>query len=112
MKKIDYVAVGKRIKVARKNLRLTQDKLAERLDISNTYMSEIERGKSICSLETIVKFAKELNMSLDYLIFGISESNIDYGFKELLKEISEEDYNLFFNLCVSTAKTLSENKKK
>lgn len=108
MVNIDYVAVGKRIRIARKNSKLTQAKLAEKIEVANSYISEIERGKSICSLASIAKISKALNANLDNLIFGINISNADSTFKELLKSILEENHKLFIELCTNIAKTFNK----
>lgn len=43
---IDYTAIGKRVKKFRKSRRLSQEQLAELLDISVPHMSNIENGKT------------------------------------------------------------------
>ena len=98
MDKIDYKEMGKRIKQKRKELNLTQEKLSEILEISPTYISEIERGTGISSLATITKIANVLNLDLDYLILGISNTNIDKTFSNLLERIPKKDqkYSKYF----------------
>ena len=110
MEEIDYIAVGKRIRIARKNLNLTQEKLAEAIEVVPSYISEIERGVSICSLSVIVKIAHVLNQNLDNLVCGINISNADTTFKELLNIVLKENHKLFIDLCTNIAKTLSDNK--
>ena len=103
MDKIDYKEMGKRIKQKRKELNLTQEKLSEMLEISPTYISEIERGTGISSLATITKIANVLNLDLDYLILGISNTNIDKTFSNLLERIPKKDQKLFISLCENIA---------
>ena len=105
MDKIDYKEMGKRIKQKRKELNLTQEKLSEILEISPTYISEIERGTGISSLATITKIANVLNLDLDYLILGISNTNIDKTFSNLLERIPKKDQKLFISLCENIANT-------
>ena len=50
------------IKRYRKLRNLTQAKLSEACDISQDYLSEIERGKKTPSLETLITIAKHLNI--------------------------------------------------
>ena len=106
---VDYVEIGKRIRNARKNLKLTQEKLAEKIDVAPSYISEIERGTSICSLFVIVKIANILKLNLDNLICGINSSNVDATFKELLKSIPKEKHKLFMDLFISIANALKED---
>ncbi len=68
MQAINYKLVGQKIKLKRKKLGLTQEKLAERCDISVSYVAHIERGTKSLSLETAVKISNALQMSLDFLL--------------------------------------------
>ena len=49
---MDMVAIGSRIKAAREQAQLTQEELAEIIDISPTHMSVIERGVKTPKLDT------------------------------------------------------------
>jgi len=51
---LNYKAIGKRIKIARIQRELTQERLAEMADISPTHMSNIETGTTRVSLSAIV----------------------------------------------------------
>lgn len=68
-------ALGERLRQQRKLLSLTQEQLAERLDISIKHYSEAERGLTGMSVENLIKVSEVLQISLDYLIKGI---DIDY----------------------------------
>ena len=50
---LDYKAIGKRIKIARIKVDLTQEKLSEMVGISPTHLSNIETGTTRVSLNTI-----------------------------------------------------------
>lgn len=106
MEELNYIEIGKRIKIKRKELNLTQEKLSEIIDVSPSYISEIERGSSICSLATITNIALTLNTSLDYLVLGITTNNADETFKEILKNIPAQNQKLYINLCENIANTL------
>lgn len=106
MEELNYIEIGKRIKIKRKELNLTQEKLSEIIDVSPSYISEIERGSSICSLATITNIALTLNTSLDYLVLGITTNNADETFKEILKNIPAKNQKLYINLCENIANTL------
>lgn len=60
--------MGDRIKEVRKKHKLTQSQLAERLDISDEFMSQIERGLKLPSMHVFVKMIETLNVSADYLL--------------------------------------------
>lgn len=108
MENLNYIQIGQRIKVKRKELKLTQEKLSEIIDVSSSYVSEIERGCGVCSLPTIVKIASTLDLSLDYLIFGMNKNNSNAIFGEILKTIPEKNHDLYFSLCQNIATSLKK----
>ena len=65
---MDYISIGKRIAKTRKKRKITQEQLAEELDSSSTYISNIERAAKKPSLKMLVKIASILEISLDYLV--------------------------------------------
>lgn len=65
---LDYKAIGKRIKIARIKSELTQERLAEKVNISPTHMSNIETGTTRVSLTTIVSLANALSVTVDNLL--------------------------------------------
>ena len=52
---MDYIDLGRRVKELRKKQHMTQEALAEKLDISTSFLGHIERGTRVASLETLVK---------------------------------------------------------
>lgn len=77
-------AMGERMKTQRKLMHLTQEQMAERLDISIKHYSEAERGIIGLSVENLIKVSEILGVSLDYLLKGIS---IDYPIPARMIEI-------------------------
>lgn len=65
---MDYVRLGSRIREERLKLRLTQEKLAEDIGISDSYMGQIERGERSLALDTLVTLANRLGVTVDYLL--------------------------------------------
>lgn len=58
------VRFGKRIQELRKSIGITQDELAERVDVSKDYIGLIERGLRSPSLQTVEKIATSLKVSI------------------------------------------------
>jgi transcriptional regulator with XRE-family HTH domain len=65
---INYRLMGAKIRRARKRMRLTQEALAERVDMSAAFVGHIERGTRKPSLETIGRICKATGLSSDYLL--------------------------------------------
>lgn len=100
----------KESKTKEKKCGLTQEKLSEIIDVSPSYISEIERGSSISSLSTISKISQVLDIDLDYLIFGITKNNFDAVHTQLLDTIPQKNKKLFADLCEAIANVLKNQK--
>ncbi len=75
MKNIDYIRIGEKIKIARTEAGLSQEKLADLCDISLSFLGHIERGTRKMSLETLVSLCNTLNLSCDYLLMDEMPEN-------------------------------------
>lgn len=62
------VTIGSKIATLRKQHGLTQEQLAEKLDISIKHCSSVERGLSCLSLEKLIEVSNLFDVSLDYLL--------------------------------------------
>lgn len=60
--------IGKRIRHLRKNNNITQEQLAEMIDVSVPYISNIENGKVTTSAEIIVRLTQALDTSADTIL--------------------------------------------
>ena len=60
--------VGEKIRYFRKEKHFSQKKLAQQAGISNTYLCDVEKGRSNCSLETLVKLADALDVKPEELL--------------------------------------------
>lgn len=65
---LDYKSIGKRIRIARIQADLTQEKLSELVDVSPSHMSNIETGTTRVSLSLIVNLANVLSVTPDDLL--------------------------------------------
>lgn len=93
--KRQYKDMGVRIQSRRKELKMTQGQLAEKVGISNNHMSSIETGKETPSLDTFVKICEGLSTRPDYLLLGsISSNNVSQSIIENLHLCSERDLEL------------------
>lgn len=75
---IDYSLIGSRIKDKRKNAKLTQEQLAEKLCVTVGYVSQCERGISKINLEKLSEISDILNCELSYLVTGTVIENTNY----------------------------------
>lgn len=67
---LDYHTIGKRIKRRRNQCQMTQEKLAELCNVSEQYISNIERAVSDSSTEVIMRLAAILDTTPDEFLVG------------------------------------------
>lgn len=60
--------VGKKVRKYRKQLDLTQEDVAYKVDISRAYMGYIEQGRNLPSMELLEKIARALKVNLRDLV--------------------------------------------
>lgn len=94
--------LGARIKELRKRRGMTQDQLAERVDLAPRYISLIEVGRSSPSLETIENIARVLEVELKVL-FDFVHLDPDKvkpkDFAESLEGIDEDNRRLLYRIA-------------
>ena len=105
-KTINYMALGDRIRIARKSKRLSQEKLGEICQISTAHVGHIERGTRIPSLETLYRISKELNVSMDYLFFD-TQNDMNTVFKGISAQLAGKDGEKV-KIFISTVKALAD----
>lgn len=61
--------LGSAIKTARENLGISQETLAEKVGVSSAHIKHIEGGNRKPSVDVLFRIMKELQMSVDNLVF-------------------------------------------
>ena len=59
-----------RIRQAREQQGYTREQFAEKLDVSVSYLAEVERGRTGISVKMLVRICDLLGLSADYVLFG------------------------------------------
>lgn len=72
---MDYYAIGQRIRRYRKAQGLSQEQLAEKVNISTTHMSHIENGGTKLSLQVFAELAEALHVSADCRLYDARSSS-------------------------------------
>ncbi len=104
MKTINYHEMGSRIRKQRELLGYTREQLAEKLDVSTKFCSDIELGVKGISIQTLAKLTDLLNLSADYILFGesIQGNSIELEMISLLIQKCPEKYRKNLITIVST----------
>lgn len=84
---MDLKLVGSRIRAAREANHLTQEELAEAVEMSPMHISVIERGLKAPKVDTFVKIANALHISADFLLQDVLECSVETQSNPLYEEI-------------------------
>lgn len=88
--------IGERIKQRRKEKKLTLKQLSEKVDISVSFLSDIENGRSNPSLERLIEIAQGLECQVSYLLGEtLLERGESYTFDHKKGELNEKLAKLF-----------------
>ena len=88
---IDYKLVGERIKRARKSKGITQENMAERLNVSIGYVSQVERGVTKISLDLLAAISTILECDVAALISESAINSTEYLESERVTELCKLD---------------------
>lgn len=98
---MDLSSIGRHIKEKRLQKSWKQDTLAEKTDLSVTYIGMIERGEKIPKLETFIRIINVLDSSADEIL----EDVVNTGYKvrmscyiDKMEQLSGDDRNRLFQI--------------
>lgn len=103
---VDYKAIGRRIAFNRNKTKMTQEMVAERLDVSESFISQVERGKAKISLPRLFQLAEIFNVDIAMLVSDRRMLNLGTTLSEveqLIQDWTPEQRNLLFEIlsCVN-----------
>lgn len=110
---VNYENVGNKIRERRNFLKVKQENLANDINVSASFISDIENGRRKMSLETMIKISIALKTSLDYFILDNVrdvklKNNIKYDeLKNILGTVDEKKESVFLDFAINSAKFLS-----
>lgn len=99
--------IGKRISNFRKANGYTQAELAERIDLSVTEISNIERGKNNLSFNTLINLCKELDVCPCQLLSGAIKDTVDDNIIDLIRELTRQEKETIFKLLLTYVESKS-----
>lgn len=96
---LDYKIIGSRIQARRKQKKITQEKMAEALNFSVGFISQVERGVTKLSLDSMAAIAHYLDCSISSLVDHTNRQDINYfqtDFNALYESLDYNDQRLFY----------------
>lgn len=109
---LDYNKLGQRIRKHRIAAHLTQEQLAEAVDVVPSSISRIETNANSCSLSLLIKIATALNVGIDALVCdslpSVTDLHLRKDFEALLSDCTTKELNLLFRVLEVTKNALRE----
>ena len=99
---LDYKIIGERIRKARIENNLTQENLAEKLDVSVAFVSRIECGTTHINLTRLSEVCSILNIDEGLILNGVSTNSKKYlsdEFNELLSSCPKDTQKLIYDIA-------------
>mgnify|MGYP003291381408 CR=1 FL=1 len=96
--------IGKRIQMRRKQMGLTQEQLADKMNVSIQMVSNLERGNKSIRIENLIKLSEILNISTDYILTGKETTEDMQSLTEQMASLSQRDrkmMKLLMDFCLS-----------
>ena len=103
MKMVDYKAIGRRIAYYRKKAGMTQATFSEKLDITESYMSQVERGSAKVSLSRLEEISDILDVDLALLLSDttiVDSIPINIEIFEIIKDWPHEKVDFLTELVL------------
>lgn len=93
MQKEDYENLGSHIKDLRLQMGLTQAEVADQLDVTPGYISNVENNRTAMSLRILIFYAKIMNISLDSLVGKLNAeykaTALDHELLDIISEMTD-----------------------
>lgn len=97
-KKEINIQIGEQVRIAREQARLTQEALAERIEVSPQYISDLERGVVGIALTTLKKLCCALGVASDQILFGTQSQERGVILSNTCNALTEEQFALLLEM--------------
>ncbi len=93
-KKQINIEIGERIKNAREQRKITQEKLAEKVNVSPQYISDLERGVVGVSVSTLKNICLALDVTSDSLLFDVVQDSDVSVLVDCCRRLSQKQFSV------------------
>ena len=93
--------------------KISQEELAARIDVSETYIRKLEAGDRFPSLDVVLKLASALNTTPDHLLLSsnVLGQNKSAGVLDLLSDCTPTEFIILYENMATLKKLLREHVK-
>ena len=110
----DDIATGESLRGIREDMKMNREDFSEKIDITDSFLGQIERGERSLSAKTLRKIVRYTGVSADYLLFGKNTNNQTIQkINNILNVNSEETSDFIYHIAMCSSdfcKKLNANK--
>lgn len=97
-KKEINIQIGEQVRIAREQAKMTQEVLAEKIEVSPQYISDLERGVVGIALPTLKKLCCVLGVASDQILFGTQSSDRGVTLSNACNTLTDEQFALLIEM--------------
>lgn len=108
----NYPLIGKRVREARMQQKISQQKLAELSKLSVSYISHIENAKKKASLSSLISISNALGITVDELLNGnqiYNPNDYQTDIDVIMADCTLSEKRMIYELIVATKSILRNN---
>lgn len=107
-KKEINIMIGEQVRIAREAAKLTQEVLAEKIEVTPQYVSDLERGVVGIALGTLKKLCCTLEVTSDQILFGKREEDRNVVLANVCSSLPEEQFDILIDIAKSFVKAVNK----
>ena len=111
VKKEINIQIGERIKQARELSGRTQEQLAEAIEVSPQYISDLERGVVGISIPTLKRLCTSLAVSSDQILFDRQTEQYAVAIGEKCRSLSDSQFRMVLDIIDRILSVVEEERK-
>lgn len=112
VKKEINIQIGERIKYAREERCVTQEQLAEAIEVSPQYISDLERGVVGISIPTLRRLCTHLGVSSDRILFDRKTEQFSAALGEKCRNLSDSQFRMVLDIIDRFLSALEEERRR
>lgn len=97
-KKEINIQIGEQVRTAREQAKLTQEALAEKIEVSPQYVSDLERGVVGIALPTLKKLCCVLGVASDQILFGTQAQDRGVILSNACNTLNDAQFSLLLEI--------------
>ena len=111
VKKEINIQIGEQIKLSREDRGMTQEQLAEAIEVSPQYISDLERGVVGVSIPTLKRLCTHLGVSSDRILFDRKTEAYTAAIGEKCRNLSDSQFRMVLDIIDRFLSAVEEERK-